>query len=168
MIGRCCVVPRHTALDQPAQACGGDGERGARASGKALGLSVVVEWHAGRRTWPTAARNLLRGSLRHRGKRKGAHGGRVGRTATQGWVVPARPLPTRCTPDPRARERRCVPGRGEEGGCGRQSGMSMSGERQAVCARRVDVQRPKGVGWVVAEPHEVGTDTRNDNSKIDC
>ena len=76
--------------------------------------------------------------------------------------------PTRSTLDPRARERGSVPGRREEGGCGRQSRMSMSGERQAVCARRVGVRRPKGVGWGVAEPHEEGTNTRNDDRKIDC
>ncbi len=46
--------------------------------------------------------------------------------------------------------------------------MSMSGERQAVCARRVGVRRQKGVGLGVAEPHEVGTDTRNDDCKINC
>ncbi len=40
----------------------------------------------------------------------------------------------------------------------------MSGERQAVCVRRVDVRRPEGVGRGVAQPHEVGTNTKE--SKI--
>ena len=51
---------------------------------------------------------------------------------------------------------------GMGGGYGRRS--RMSGERQAVCARRVVVQRPQGVGWGVVEPHEVGTNTKE--SKI--
>ena len=34
-----------------------------------------------------------------------------------------------------------------------------------VCARRVCVQRPKGVGWGAAVPHEAGTYTRNEYRK---
>ncbi len=41
----------------------------------------------------------------------------------------------------------------------------MSGESQAVGARRVVVLRPKGVGRGVATPHEVGTSTRNEIAK---
>jgi hypothetical protein len=82
------------------------------------------------------------------------------RTATQGWALARPPSPTRSTSDPRVRTR-CVPGScGKGRGCGRQS--RMSGERQAVCARRVVVRRPKGVGRGVATPHEVGTNTRNE------
>ena len=89
------------------------------------------------------------------------------RTATQGWGAgPSSPHPVH--PESARARTEVRTGEGEEGGCGWQSGMSMSGERQAVCARRVDVRRPKGVGWGVVEPHEVGTDTRNDDRKIDC
>ncbi len=138
-------------------------ERGARASGKALGQAskwpvrggVVVGRHAGRRMWPTAARNLLR----HRGRIKLAHGDpRLG--AGPPTSHPVHPGSARARTEPG-----CVPGRG----------ASAVGNQECQCqesirrfARRVDVQRPKGIEWGVAEPHEVGTDPRNDDRKIDC
>ena len=71
----------------------------------------------------------------HRGQKK------IERTATQDWA-PARPPTPPGAPQIRARGQGCVPGVGREGGCGRQS--RMSGERQAVCARRD--RRPEGWG----------------------
>ncbi len=165
-IGRCCVVPRHAALDQPPQPCGGD-VRGAAPAHRAGHLACPWRGSRGtarRRPRPTAARNLLR----HHGKKK------IGALRPRNGRPPAQPPSPLAPGVPRIRAHanggayRVGSG---EGGCSRVSRMSMSvlsGERQAVCARRVGVRRPKGVGRGVAEPHEVGTDTRNDDSKIDC
>ena len=107
---------------------------------------------AQRRQQPTAARNLL------------CHCGKGNwRTATRVRAPARQPAPPG-EPQIRARGRRHGTGNGEGRGCGRQS--RMSGERHAVCARRVVVRRPKGVGRGVAAPHEVGTDTRNEYRKI--
>ncbi len=119
----------------------------------------------GQGTWPvrggvvvgrhTAARNFPR----DRGKRKLVHG-----HPGMGAGPPTQPPPG-APWIARTRERRCVPGRGRgEGAVGHQECQ----ESVRRFARDVGVRRPKGVGLGVAEPHEVGADTRKDDRKIDC
>jgi hypothetical protein len=103
-------------------------------------------WRGSREQRSVGRSRPQRNLLRHEGKKKNW------RTATQDRAPARTPHPTQVCPGSESmRAWEGVPGVGpvgREGGRGRQS--RMSGERHAVCARRVGVLRLKGVGRRVA------------------